>query len=194
MKNLLFASGNQHKIEEINAVLAPLGYQVKGLQELGVEKDIPETGTTLDENAAIKATYLYQEFGQDCFADDTGLEVDALQGAPGVYSARYAGQPKSDTKNMAKLLTALKNAASRKAQFRTVICLVEGGEKHFFEGVVKGNIANEPVGSAGFGYDPLFIPENGILTFAQMTTSEKNQISHRARAVADLVEYLSNKR
>lgn len=193
MKNLLFASANQHKIEEINAVLGPLGYQVIGLHDLGITDDILETGTTLDENAAIKASFLYQKYGQDCFADDTGLEVAVLQGAPGVYSARYAGEPKSDIKNMEKLLSALQGETNRKAHFRTVFCLIEGGEKRFFEGTVNGTIATEPRGSSGFGYDPLFLPTGNKLTFAQMTAANKNQISHRARAVAALVAYL-NKR
>ncbi|MDP2189627.1 MAG: RdgB/HAM1 family non-canonical purine NTP pyrophosphatase [Sphingobacteriaceae bacterium] len=193
MKTLLFASGNAHKIEEINAVLAPLGYQVQGLHALGLQEDIPETGTTLDENAAIKAAYLYEKFGKDCFADDTGLEVEALNGAPGVYSARYAGTPKSDANNMAKLLEAMAAVTNRKAQFRTVFCLIEAGEKHFFEGVVTGSIAEEPVGTAGFGYDPLFIPTGESRTFAQMAAAEKNKISHRARAVADLMSYLKKR-
>jgi XTP/dITP diphosphohydrolase len=193
MKTLLFASGNAHKIEEIHAVLAPLGYQVQGLHALGLQEDIPETGTTLDENAAIKAAYLYEKFGKDCFADDTGLEVEALNGAPGVYSARYAGTPKSDANNMLKLLQALASENNRKAQFRTVFCLIEGGEKRFFEGKVTGTIAAASLGEAGFGYDPLFIPTGESRTFAQMTPSEKNKISHRARAVAELMSYLSKK-
>lgn len=193
MKTLLFASANQHKIEEINAVLGPLGYQVKGLHDLGITDDILETGATLDENAAIKASFLHHKFGQDCFADDTGLEVAVLYGAPGVYSARYAGEPKSDIKNMEKLLSELQGETNRKAQFRTVFCLIVGGEKRFFEGKVNGTIAAEPRGSSGFGYDPLFIPTGNQLTFAQMTAANKNQISHRAKAVAALTAFL-NKR
>lgn len=193
MKTLLFASGNKHKIEEINAVLAPLGYQVKGLHDLGIVEDIPETGATLNENAAIKAAYLYQKFGEDCFADDTGLEVEALNGAPGVYSARYAGAPKSDAKNMEKLLGALQTATNRKAQFRTVFCLIEGGKQSFFEGKVSGSIAMEPSGSAGFGYDPVFVPAGETLTFAQMPAADKNKISHRSRAVAALMDYLGKR-
>lgn len=193
MKTLLFASGNKHKIEEINAVLAPLGYQVKGLHDLGIVEDIPETGATLNENAAIKAAYLYQKFGEDCFADDTGLEVEALNGAPGVYSARYAGAPKSDAKNMEKLLGALQTATNRKAQFRTVFCLIEGGKQSFFEGKVCGSIAMEPSGSAGFGYDPVFVPAGETLTFAQMPAADKNKISHRSRAVAALMDYLGKR-
>jgi XTP/dITP diphosphohydrolase len=193
MKTLLFASGNKHKIEEINAVLSPLGYQVKGLHDLGIMEDIPETGATLDENAAIKAAYLYQKFGEDCFADDTGLEVEALNGAPGVYSARYAGAPKSDAKNMEKLLGALQTATNRKAQFRTVFCLIEGRKQSFFEGKVSGSIASEPSGSAGFGYDPVFVPAGETRTFAQMSAANKNKISHRARAVAALMDYLGKR-
>jgi XTP/dITP diphosphohydrolase len=193
MKTLLFASANKYKIDEINAVLAPLGYQVKGLHDLGITDDIPETGTTLDENAAIKASFLYQKFGQDCFADDTGLEVAVLNGAPGVYSARYAGAPKSDIKNMEKLLTSLHGETNRQAQFRTVFCLIEDGKHLFFEGKVAGAIATEPRGSAGFGYDPLFVPTGEELSFAQMTVADKNKISHRARAVEALMAYLGKR-
>jgi XTP/dITP diphosphohydrolase len=193
MKTLLFASANKYKIDEINAVLAPLGYQVKGLHDLGITDDIPETGTTLDENAAIKASFLYQKFGQDCFADDTGLEVAVLNGAPGVYSARYAGAPKSDIKNMEKLLTSLHGETNRQAQFRTVFCLIEDGKHLFFEGKVAGAIATEPRGSAGFGYDPLFVPTGEKLSFAQMTVADKNKISHRARAVEALMAYLGKR-
>jgi XTP/dITP diphosphohydrolase len=193
MKTLLFASSNKYKIDEINAVLAPLGYQVKGLLDLGITDDIPETGTTLDENAAIKASFLYQKFGQDCFADDTGLEVAVLNGAPGVYSARYAGAPKSDIKNMEKLLTSLQGETNRQAQFRTVFCLIEDGKHLFFEGKVAGAIATEPRGSAGFGYDPLFVPTGEKLSFAQMTVADKNKISHRARAVEALMAYLGKR-
>jgi XTP/dITP diphosphohydrolase len=193
MKTLLFASSNKYKIDEINAVLAPLGYQVKGLLDLGITDDIPETGTTLDENAAIKASFLYQNFGQDCFADDTGLEVAVLNGAPGVYSARYAGAPKSDIKNMEKLLTSLQGETNRQAQFRTVFCLIEDGKHLFFEGKVAGAIATEPRGSAGFGYDPLFVPTGEKLSFAQMTVADKNKISHRARAVEALMAYLGKR-
>jgi XTP/dITP diphosphohydrolase len=193
MKTLLFASANKYKIDEINAVLAPLGYQVKGLHDLGITDDIPETGTTLDENAAIKASFLYQKFGQDCFADDTGLEVAVLNGAPGVYSARYAGAPKSDIKNMEKLLTSLHGETNRQAQFRTVFCLIEDGKHLFFEGKVAGAIATEPRGRAGFGYDPLFVPTGEELSFAQMTVADKNKISHRARAVEALMAYLGKR-
>jgi XTP/dITP diphosphohydrolase len=193
MKTLLFASANKYKIDEINAVLAPLGHQVKGLHDLGITDDIPETGTTLDENAAIKASFLYQKFGQDCFADDTGLEVAVLNGAPGVYSARYAGAPKSDIKNMEKLLTSLQGETNREAQFRTVFCLIEDGKHLFFEGKVAGAIATEPRGSAGFGYDPLFVPAGEKLSFAQMTVADKNKISHRARAVEALMAYLGKR-
>jgi XTP/dITP diphosphohydrolase len=193
MKTLLFASANKYKIDEINAVLAPLGYQVKGLHDLGITDDIPETGTTLDENAAIKASFLYQKFGQDCFADDTGLEVAVLNGAPGVYSARYAGAPKSDIKNMEKLLTSLQGETNREAQFRTVFCLIEDGKHLFFEGKVAGANATEPRGSAGFGYAPLFVPTGEELSFAQMTVADKNKISHRARAVEALMAYLGKR-
>jgi XTP/dITP diphosphohydrolase len=194
MKTLLFASANAHKIAEINQLLQPVGYEVKGLQALGFEVEIPETGSDLHENAGIKASFLHKETGFDCFADDTGLEVAALHGAPGVFSARYAGEPRSDQRNMEKLLDALKelpNEKQRLARFRTVMCLILNGKTHHFEGIVNGQIGLYPVGTAGFGYDPLFIPTEGNgRSFAQMTGEEKNAISHRARAMTALVEFL----
>ena len=190
MKELLFASANPHKLSEINALLAPLNRQVRGLQELGFDVDIPETGETLEENAAIKARFLYAQTGRDCFADDTGLEVEALAGAPGVYSARYAGEPANSERNIEKLLTAMEHAKSRKARFRTVICLIRNGEEQLFEGVVNGSISAEKSGSAGFGYDPVFVPEGHNLSFAEMTPELKNSMSHRSRALAAMLQAL----
>jgi len=189
--DILFATNNAHKLAEVQAKLAPLGYRVKGLREVVGEVDIPETGTTLEENAAIKARFLSGETGMDCFADDTGLEVTALGGAPGVYSARYAGEGCSFDDNMDKLLAALSGATDRSARFRTVICLIIGGEELLFEGEVTGEILRERTGSAGFGYDPIFRPEGHRKSFAEMSMDEKNAISHRGRAVEKLVRHLS---
>lgn len=191
MKPILLASSNKHKVKEFNHVLNPLGFQVFGLDDLGIQEDIPETGQTLEENAALKALYLKQKLGMPCIAEDTGLEVAALNGEPGVYSARYAGEPKSDEKNMEKLLTQLDPHWDRSAQFRTIICLIDGPMVHYFEGVCRGNIAIEPKGTAGFGYDPVFRPENSPITFGEMNQEQKSAYSHRARAIMKLVAYLA---
>ena len=164
------------------------------LKDIDCQADIPETAETLEGNAALKAEYIYKNYGMDCFADDTGLEVEALNGAPGVYSARYAGGDGHDSEaNMKKLLAELDGKTNRKAQFRTAICLIEGGEEHLFEGIVKGAIVDEKRGVSGFGYDPVFVPEGYAETFAEMGNEEKNRISHRARAVQQLCAYLSGK-
>lgn len=189
--DILFATNNAHKLAEVQSKLAPLGYRVKGLRELIGDVDIPETGSTLEENAAIKARFLSDRTGMDCFADDTGLEVSALDGAPGVYSARYAGEGCSFDDNMDKLLSALDDAADRSARFRTVICLIKEGTEYLFEGEVKGVILEKRSGSEGFGYDPIFRPEGHDKSFAEMTMDEKNAISHRGRAVERLVRHLS---
>lgn len=158
-KKLVFATNNAHKLEEIRAILGDK-VKVLSLKDIRCEADIPETADTLEGNAALKAEYIHAHYGMDCFADDTGLEVEALDGAPGVYSARYAGGEGHDSEaNMKKLLAELKGKENRKAQFRTAICLIEGGEKHLFEGIVKGEIIREKKGSSGFGYDPVFVPE-----------------------------------
>lgn len=189
MKQFVFSTNNQHKLEEVRAKLGN-DYRVIGLQDLGDNTEVPETGTTLEENARIKAQYLWNTYHQDCFADDTGLEVEALNNAPGVYSARYAGEQKSAEDNVAKLLTELASKNNRKARFRTVIALIVGGELHLFEGVVDGSITSLPQGTAGFGYDPIFCPNGYDKTFAELTLEDKNNISHRAKAVEQLVAFL----
>lgn len=191
MKRFVFATNNRHKLEEIRAIVGS-SIEVLSLKDIGCEADIPETAHTLEGNAALKAEYIYRHYGIDCFADDTGLEVEALGGEPGVYSARYAGGEGHDSEaNMRKLLAALQGEKNRKAQFRTAICLIEGGKEHLFEGIVGGHIATERHGKDGFGYDPIFVPEGYTQTFAEMGNDEKNKISHRARAVAQLCRYLN---
>ncbi len=190
--DILFATNNAHKLAEVQSKLAPLGYRVKGLREVIGEVDIPETGSTLEENAAIKARFLSDRTGMDCFADDTGLEVSALGGAPGVYSARYAGEGCSFDDNMDKLLSALDGAADRSARFRTVICLIKEGNEFLLEGEVKGVILEKRTGSEGFGYDPIFRPDGHDRSFAEMMMDEKNAISHRGLAVEQLVRHLSH--
>ena len=192
IKKLVFATNNAHKLDEIRAILGDK-IEVLSLKDINCDADIPETADTLEGNAALKAEYIYKNYGLDCFADDTGLEVEALGGAPGVYSARYAGGDGHDSEaNMRKLLKEL-DGENRKAQFRTAICLIEQGEAHLFEGIVKGSIIEQKRGASGFGYDPVFMPEGYEETFAEMGNAEKNKISHRARAVEKLCEYLNGK-
>ncbi len=192
MKKLVFATNNAHKLDEIRAILGSK-VEVLSLKDIRCDADIPETADTLEGNAALKAEYIYRHYGLDCFADDTGLEVEALNGAPGVYSARYAGGEGHDSEaNMKKLLAELKGIANRNARFRTAICLIESGEKRLFEGIVNGSIIEEKRGDSGFGYDPIFVPEGYTETFAEMGNEEKNKISHRARAVEQLCKYLNN--
>ena len=192
MKKLVFATNNAHKLEEIRAILGDK-VEILSLNDINCHADIPETADTLEGNAELKAAYIYTNYGLDCFADDTGLEVEALNGAPGIYSARYAGGEGHDSEaNMKKLLTEMAGKTNRNAQFRTAICLIEKGNKHLFEGIVKGRIIEAKRGNSGFGYDPVFIPEGYNETFAEMGNAEKNKISHRARAVAALCEYLKN--
>lgn len=188
-KKLVFATNNAHKLEEVSAMLGT-SVSLMSLNDIGCHTDIPETGTTLEENALIKARYIHKYYGMDCFADDTGLEVAALDGEPGVYSARYAGGAGHDSvANMKKLLSRMEGVTDRRARFRTVIALILDGEVHEFEGIVRGTIATEPHGDGGFGYDPVFIPEGYDRTFAELS-DVKNHISHRARAVERLVEFL----
>lgn len=188
---LVFATNNAHKLSEIRAIFGDT-LHILSLADINCHDDIPETADTLEGNALIKARWVKERYGYDCFADDTGLEVEALDGAPGVHTARYAYPDRHDPEaNTQKLLASLKNATNRKAQFRTAIALILNGEEHVFEGVVRGEIATEKRGTEGFGYDPVFIPEDTGRTFAELGTDVKNQISHRARAVAKLVEYLS---
>ncbi len=189
MKKLVFATGNAHKIAEVNRLLAGL-YEIVPMAEVGITEDIPETADTLEGNALQKARYVYERTGMDCFSEDTGLEVEALGGRPGVHSARYAGADKDSTANMEKLLRELQGQTNRQARFRTVIALILGGREYFFEGIAPGRIATEPSGAGGFGYDPIFVPEGHTRTFAEMTADEKNAISHRGKAVARLVEFL----
>ena len=186
---IVFATNNAHKLSEVRAVLGE-GFELVTLKEVGITEDIPETGSTLDENASIKSRYVYERTGLDCFADDTGLEVEALNGAPGVRSARYATDGHDFAANNRKLLHELEGVENRKARFRTVISLIRGGVEQRVEGIVNGTIATEESGCEGFGYDPLFIPEGKSVTFAEMSAEEKNAISHRGRAVRKLVEYL----
>ncbi len=191
MKKIVFATNNAHKLNEVRAVLKNFA-EVISLAELNCFDDIPETGSTLKENAIIKAKYIQTKYGFDCFADDTGLEVDALNGEPGVYSARYAGKEQNANENMKKLLQDLSGKENRQARFRTVIAYVEGEEIHFFEGVIEGQIIDNPRGVAGFGYDPVFVPNSYDVTFAEMGSNEKNCISHRAIAVRKLADFFSN--
>ncbi len=186
---IVFATNNAHKLSEVSAVLGS-EYELVTLREVGITEDIPETGATLDENASQKARYVYERTGLDCFADDTGLEVEALNGAPGVRSARYATDGHDFAANNRKLLSELQRSTNRSARFRTVISLVRGGVEQQVEGIVRGTIATSEAGCGGFGYDPLFIPEGYDCTFAEMSAEQKNSISHRGRAVAELVKLL----
>ncbi|MFA5301928.1 MAG: RdgB/HAM1 family non-canonical purine NTP pyrophosphatase [Bacteroidales bacterium] len=179
---LIFATGNVHKCEEARTILGPL-VSIIMPSSLGFSGEIPETGATLKENALQKAAFIREKFGMPCFADDTGLEVDALNGAPGVYSARYAGEACSPSENVKKLLHQLQKQAVRTARFRCVIALINEGRTEFFEGVVEGKIIHTPKGTGGFGYDPVFVPEGYNKTFAELTATEKNHISHRKRAL-----------
>ena len=189
---LLFATNNSHKLAEVSAVLGA-DYELTTPRDCGVTEEIPETQPTLEGNAAQKARYLYGRTGLDCFADDTGLEVEALDGAPGVRSARYATDGHDFAANNRLLLKNLEGEQNRRARFRTVICLIEGGREHLFEGTVEGRIIERETGCEGFGYDPLFIPDGFDRTFAEMTADEKNAVSHRGRAVRRLAEYLHTK-
>ena len=187
---LVFASNNLNKIKEIQQ-LVPSSIQIVSLQDIGCIEDIPETADTIEGNAILKANYVTEKYGLNCFADDSGLEVDALNGAPGVYSARYAGEPKNDDNNMNKLLSNLKDKANKKANFKTVICLNINGEQHLFTGIINGKIIDEKVGNNGFGYDPIFVAEGYSKTFAELSMNEKSNISHRGLAVKQLVDFCS---
>lgn len=189
---LVFASSNQGKVAEIQKLVGTK-FRLLSLKDIGCFEEIEETGKTFQENAIIKARYIFEKYGYNCFADDSGLEVMALNNEPGVYSARYAGEPKSDTNNTKKLLSQLGPNLSRNACFKTVIALIVDGRETYFEGEIKGCIALQPIGSGGFGYDPVFIPEGHQRTFAEMSPEEKNRISHRAIATQKLVDYLNNR-
>lgn len=188
-KKLVVATNNAHKLEEISAILGD-EMELLSLKDINCHADISETANTLEGNARQKAMYIYENYGMDCFADDTGLEVDALNGAPGVFSARYAGDGHDSEANMQKLLKELEGKENRKAQFRTAICLIMEGKEYLFEGIVKGEITAEKRGGAGFGYDPIFVPEGYEQTFAELGNDIKNTISHRARAVEKLCKFL----
>ncbi len=188
-KKLIFSTNNEHKLEEVKAILEPY-YQILSLKDIGDDTDIPETGETLEDNALIKANYLWNTYHMNCFADDTGLEVEALNNAPGVYSARYAGEQKNSEDNVAKLLKELEAKENRKARFRTVIALIIEGKRYVFEGKIEGIITTSPRGNSGFGYDPVFQADGYDKTFAELTLADKNEISHRARAVQQLALFL----
>jgi XTP/dITP diphosphohydrolase len=187
---LVFASNNKNKIKEIQALVSD-AIQIISLEDIGCTEDIPETAETIEGNAILKANYVTSNYGYDCFADDTGLEVNALNGAPGVYSARYAGEQKDANDNMDKLLSELKDKTNRNANFKTVICLNLNGTQQLFTGIINGKIIDEKIGTNGFGYDPIFIAEGDQKTFAELTLEEKAHISHRGIAVAQLIAFLS---
>ena len=189
---LVFATNNSHKLDEVRAIVGDR-VEVLSLNDIECHDEIPETADTLQGNALIKARYIYDKYGLNCFADDTGLEVEALGGEPGVYSARYAGEECSSEANMQKLLHNLTGKSNRNAQFRTVIALIINGEEKLFNGIVKGSITEEKRGDSGFGYDPIFIPEGFSESFAQMSSEQKNSISHRYRATEQLSNYLKEK-
>ncbi|MDY3033645.1 MAG: non-canonical purine NTP diphosphatase [Odoribacter sp.] len=190
--SLVFATNNKHKLEEISHLLEGT-YEIIPLEAIGCHDDIPEDHETLEENALQKARYIKEHYGCDCFADDTGLEIEALNGQPGVYSARYAGPAKDSKANMQKVLDNMQNQANRKACFRTIIALILDGQEYLFEGRVDGEILTEQHGSAGFGYDPIFRPEGFKESFAEMDLDTKNSISHRGRAVSKLVDFLKTR-
>ena len=189
-KKFVFATNNAHKLEEVTAILGDK-IELLSMKDIHCHADIPETADTLEGNALLKARYIFENYNMDCFADDTGLEVEALNGAPGVYSARYAGDAHNSEANMRKLLQDMEGIENRKAQFRTVFALIINGKEHLFAGIVKGEITKHRCGSSGFGYDPVFIPEGYTQTYAEMGNTLKNKISHRALATNKLCNFLS---
>ncbi|WPP48394.1 non-canonical purine NTP diphosphatase [Catalinimonas niigatensis] len=189
---ICFATNNPNKLKEIRQLLGDQ-FDIQSLEDIGCREELPENQQTLESNSEEKARYVYDHYQVDCFADDTGLEVSALDGAPGVYSARYAGPQRKSEDNIQRLLEALKGKEDRTAQFRTLITLILSGQVHQFEGIVKGKIITDQVGTAGFGYDPVFKPEGHAQTFAEMDMETKNKISHRGRAVQKLVEFLKKR-
>jgi XTP/dITP diphosphohydrolase len=191
MTTLIFATNNEHKVSEIQSLL-PSNIHVITLQQAGINIDIPEPYATLQENANTKAKTIFELTQQNCFSEDTGLEIDALQGAPGVQSARYAGEDRNFDANIQKVLVNLKNIENRNAQFRTVICLIWNEKEYYFEGVCRGKIAEQNSGNKGFGYDPIFIPGGSDKSFAEMSMSEKNTFSHRQKAVTQLFSFLQS--
>jgi XTP/dITP diphosphohydrolase len=189
MNTIIFATNNEHKVIEVRSILKEK-FKILSLKEAGIEIDIPEPYNSLEENACQKARVIHQLTDQNCFSEDTGLEVEVLNGEPGVKSARYAGEERSFEKNIDKLLGKLKNKENRKAQFRTVVCLIENGKQKVFEGICKGTIIANRRGDSGFGYDPVFIPNGSAKTFAEMAMEEKNRFSHRKKAIEKLTSYL----
>lgn len=190
MKKFVFATNNIHKLEEVEAIIGKK-IEIFSLKDIGCVTDIPETSDTLEGNALQKARFIYEKYHKDCFADDTGLEVEALGGAPGVYSARYAGEAHNSEANMRKLLLDLEGVENRKARFRTVFALILNGKEHLFEGIVNGEITKTRRGMSGFGYDPIFVPDGYTQTFAEMGDALKNKISHRAIGVQKLCKFLN---
>ena len=186
---ICFATNNAKKVEEVAAALKGL-IEIVSLRDIGCTVELPETGDTLEHNAFQKARYVYQHFGVSCFADDTGLEVAALDGAPGVYSGRFAGEPRSDARNLSLLLEKMQGQTNRSARFRTVIALILDGREYQFEGIAEGEITSSPSGEGGFGYDPIFQPLGFDRTFATLSLAEKNEISHRGRAIKELLNFL----
>lgn len=191
MRKLVFATNNDHKLRELKQIL-PQDFELLSLNDIGCEEDIPETGDTLEINAAQKSWYIWDRYTINCFADDTGLEIEALGYEPGVYSARYAGEERSATANVALVLQKMQSESNRKARFRCVISLIIDGNEKQFEGIVEGQILRQIRGEAGFGYDPIFVPDGYNQSFAEMSADTKNKISHRGRAVSKLVDYLRN--
>lgn len=192
MAKLVFATHNSHKLKEVREILQT-DMTLMSLKDIQCLEEIPETADTLEGNALLKAKHIYLKYGYNCFAEDTGLEVEILDGRPGIYSARYAGIDQDSQKNIEKLLKDMQGKKNRKAQFRTVIALIEDGEVHYFEGSIQGEISEKPVGNGGFGYDPIFIPEGYTLSFAELGDDLKNKISHRALAIQQLKNYLNQK-
>ena len=192
MNQLIFATHNAHKADEVKAIVGNL-FEVKNLSDINFFDEIPETGNTFKENAFQKVKYLHDKLNCNCFADDSGLSVDALNGAPGIFSARYAGEPSNSQRNTEKLLNTLKNISNRKAQFTCVIAVILDGQTHFFEGVIHGTITETPYGEGGFGYDPVFIPDGYDKTFAELPADIKNKISHRAIALEKFKQFLNSK-
>ncbi len=200
MKKIIFASHNKHKLSEIQKLTSGLPLEICSLSDIGWNKEIPEEFNTFEENALQKALTVFRETGMSCFSEDSGLEVEALEGKPGVYSARFSKQAypdihpsQRDFYNNLHLLDLMKEKSNRNAQYRAVICFVDGNEHHFFEGIVKGKLTYNPIGDKGFGYDPLFIPDGFQVTFAQMTQEQKNKLSHRARAIEKFIDFLVHK-
>ncbi|MBG6235367.1 XTP/dITP diphosphohydrolase [Pedobacter sp. CAN_A7] len=190
MRELVFATNNTHKTEEVKQLLAGQ-YQVLNLKDIGCDTDIPETGNTFAENARLKTSFVETHYQMDCFADDSGLEVEALNNAPGIYSARYAGQ-RGDRENLELVLKNMEGITNRKARFKTVVSLVQQNQHYFFEGVINGTLREKASGAEGFGYDPIFVPDGYDITFAEMSMAQKNEISHRAQAMRKLISFLKS--